>query len=151
VRTGPAARPACAPALQAFRCVGAWVCAHTHGKRASLVRTAAAPPFCLPCPPPRPPSHHSFGQLAKNLPLTVQPTPPTNFGLVFRSPQTLTLSGLWGAHEQYLSDRGHPDMQFCVCGSPRGDLSHIASLTLGCSWSDFFRSQSRAQDHTCGG
>ena len=36
------ARPACAPALQPFRCVGAWVCAHTPGKRAILVRTAAA-------------------------------------------------------------------------------------------------------------
>jgi hypothetical protein len=36
-------------------CVGAWMCAHTPGKRASLVRTAAAPPFRLPCPPPRPP------------------------------------------------------------------------------------------------
>jgi hypothetical protein len=32
--------------------------------------------------------------------------------------------GLWEAHEQY---------RLCVCGSPRGDLSHIASLTLGCS------------------
>ena len=26
--------------------------------------------------------------------------------------------------------RGRPDMRFCVCGSPRGDLSHIASVTL---------------------
>ncbi len=43
--TGPAARPACAPALQVFRCVGAWMCAHTPGKRVSLVRTADEPPF----------------------------------------------------------------------------------------------------------
>ena len=39
---GQRARPACALALQAFRCVGAWVCAHTPGGRAGLVRTAAA-------------------------------------------------------------------------------------------------------------
>jgi hypothetical protein len=41
VRTGPTG-------IQVRGCVGV----HTHGKRASLVRTAAAPPFCLPCPPP---------------------------------------------------------------------------------------------------
>ena len=48
--------------------------------------------------------------------------------------------------------RGRPDMRFCVCGSPRGDLSHIAGLTLGCSRSDFFRSQSESsRPYMCGG
>ena len=46
---------------------------------------------------------------------------------------------------------GHPDTRFCVCENPRGELSHITSLTSGCSRSDFFRSIRRAQDHTCGG
>ena len=44
------------------------------------------------------------------------------------------------------STRGHPDMCLCVCGSPRGDLSHIASLTLGCSLSDFSGANRRADD-----
>ena len=69
--TGPAARPACAPTLQVFRCVGAWMCAHTPGKRVSLVRTAAAPPFCLPSLLLVLPLN--FGQLAKKLPPTVRP------------------------------------------------------------------------------
>jgi hypothetical protein len=47
--------------------------------------------------------------------------------------------------------RGRPDTRFCVCGSPRGNLSHIASLTPCWSRSDFFRSIRRAlKDHTCG-
>jgi hypothetical protein len=28
--------------------------------------------------------------------------------------------------------RGRQDMRFCVCGNPSEDLSHIASLTIGC-------------------
>ncbi len=38
-----------------------------------------------------------------------------------------------------------------TCGSPRGDLSHIAGLTLGRSRSDFSGANLRAQDNTCGG
>ena len=63
--------------------------------------------------------------------------------------------GLWGAHKHNLmsnisATRGRPDMRFCVCGSPRGDLSHIAGLTLGLCMSDFSGDNRRAQDHTCG-
>ena len=47
--------------------------------------------------------------------------------------------------------RGRPDTRFCVCASPRAELSDIASLTPGCSRSDFFRSIRRVQDHTCWG
>ena len=59
--------------------------------------------------------------------------------------------GLWGAHGNISATRGRQDMRFCVCGSPRGDLSHIASVTLGCSRSDFSGANRRVQDHTCGG
>ena len=47
--------------------------------------------------------------------------------------------------------RGRPDTRFCVCENPRGELSHITSLTPGCSRSEFFRIIRRAQDHTCWG
>ena len=46
--------------------------------------------------------------------------------------------------------RGRPDMRFCVCGIPRGDLSHIAGLTLGRSRSDFSGANRRTQDHMWG-
>jgi hypothetical protein len=64
-----------------------------------------------------------------------QQSNPTNFGLVFRSPPTLRVFG--DLMSNISATRGRPDMRFCVCGSPRGDLSHIASVTLGCSRSDF--------------
>ena len=79
-----------APALQVFRCVGAWMCAYTPGKPVSLVRSAVASIFRLPCPPPRPPSQ--FRTVGKKIDPNF-PTNPTNFGLVFRSPQTLRVFG----------------------------------------------------------
>ena len=60
-----------------------------------------------------------------------QPSNPTNFGLVFRSPRTLRVFG--DLMSNISATRGRPDMRFCVCGSPSEDLSHIASLTIGCS------------------
>ena len=43
--------------------------------------------------------------------------------------------------------RGRQDMhRLCVCGSPRGDLSHIAGLTIGRSRSDFSGDNWRAQE-----
>jgi hypothetical protein len=78
-----------------------------------------------------------------------QPSNPTNFGLVFRSPQTLRVFG--ELMSNISATRGRPNMRFCVCGSPRRDLSHIAGLTLGRSRSDFSGANRRAQDHTCKG
>jgi hypothetical protein len=60
-----------------------------------------------------------------------QPSNPTYFGLVFRSLRTLRVFG--DLMSNISATRGHPDMRFCVCGSPSEDLSHIASLTIGCS------------------
>ena len=60
-----------------------------------------------------------------------EPSNPTNFGLVFRSPLTLRVFG--DLMSNISATRGRPDMRFCVCGSPSEDLSHIASLTIGCS------------------
>jgi hypothetical protein len=142
---GQRARPACAPALQPgqrahrpCRHSGAWVreCARTHpgGARASCVPQLRAPAVGLPCPPPRPPSHHSFGQLAKNLPPTVQ---PTNFGLFFRSPQNLGVCG-----EQYLSDPWAPGhAALCVWKPERRSFTHSKSHARLLSIR-FFRSQS---------
>ena len=134
---GQRARPACAPALQVFRCVGAWMCAHTPGKRVSLVRTAAAPPFRLPSLLLVLPL--SFGQLAKKLPATVR---PHKLRPCFQVPTDS--QGLLGSNIS--TTRGRQDMRFCVCGSPRGDLSHIAGLTLGRSRSDFSGANRRAQE-----
>ncbi len=59
-----------------------------------------------------------------------QPSNPTNFGLVF---QVRTLRVFGDLMSNISATRGRPDMRFCVCGSPSEDLSHIASLTIGCS------------------
>jgi hypothetical protein len=145
VRTGPAARPAYAPALQVFRCVGTWMCAHTPGKRVSLVRTAAAPPFRLPCPPPRAPSQ--FRTVGKNF----APNCPTPQTLALFSGPHKTLGVCGELMSNISATRGHPGMRICVCGSPRGDLSHIAGLTLGRSTERFSGANRRPQDHTCVG
>jgi hypothetical protein len=88
---------------------------------------------CTPLPPALPSSSSS----ALHLPLRTTTEPiqsvsdPTNFGLVFRSPRTLRVFG--DLMSNISATRGRPDMRFCVCGSPSEDLSHIASLTIGCS------------------
>ena len=141
--------PALQPGQRAHRpCKysGAWVrgCASTHPGSSSLVRTAPAPPFRLPCPPPRPPSQ--FRTVGKKIAPNC-PTDPTNFGLVFRpgSPQTLRVFG--ELMSNISATRGRQDMhRLCVCGSPRGDLSHIAGLTIGRSRSDFSGDNWRAQE-----
>ncbi len=141
--TCPAARPACVLALQVFRCVGAWMCEHTPGKRVSLVRTAAASPFLLPCPPPRPPSQ--FQTVGKKIAPNC-PTDPTNFGLVFRSPVGTPhrLSGLWGAHDQYLSDPWAPGHAvLCVWKPERRSFTHSRSHDLSLEVR-FFRRQSES-------
>jgi len=120
--TGPAARPACAPALQVFRCLGAWMCAHTPGKCVNLVRTAAAPPFLLPSLLLVLPL--SFGQLSKKLPPTVR---PHKLRPCFQVPTDS--QGLWGVHEQYLNDPawapGHAVV--CVWKPERRSFSHSRS------------------------
>ena len=157
LRTRITGQRACAPALQPgqrahrpCRYSGAWVrgCARTHpgSARASCVPQLHPPSACpalllvLPLT--------SFGQLAKNLPPTVQPTPQT---LALFSGPHKTLGVCGELMSNISATRGHPGMRICVCGSPRGDLSHIASVTLGCSRSDFSGANRRAQDHTCGG
>jgi hypothetical protein len=88
---------------------------------------------CTPLPPALPSSSSS----ALHLPLRTTTEPiqsvsdPTNFGLVFRSPRTLRVFG--DLMSNISATRGRPDMRFSVCGSPSEDLSHIASLTIGCS------------------
>ena len=57
-------------------------------------------------------------------------------GLVFRSTNTKsqkTLRVFGDLVSNISATRGRPGMRFCVCGSPSEDLSHIASLTIGCS------------------
>ena len=145
VRTGPAARPACAPALQVFRCVGTWMCAHTPGKRVSLVHTAAAPPFRLPCPPPRAPSQ--FRTVGKKFAPNC-PTPQTL--ALFSVPHRL--SGLWGAHEQYLSNPWAPrHADLCMWKPERRSFTHSRSHARSLDRA-FFRSQSEtSRPYMCGG
>jgi hypothetical protein len=115
-----------------------WLAFHPPYDAARLHPPSACPALLLVLPLTR------FGQLAKNL-----PTDPTIFGLIFRSPQTLGVCG--ELMSNISATRGHPGMRICVCGNPGGDLSHIASLTLGCSRSDFSGANRRVLDHTCGG
>jgi len=124
-------RPACALDLQVFRCVGAWMCEHTPGKRVFRANRRCDP---LPTALPSSSSSSQFRTVGKKIAPNC-PTDPTNFGLVFRSPQTLGVCG--ELMSNISATRGHPCMRICVCGSPRGDLSHIAGLTLGRSRSDF--------------
>jgi hypothetical protein len=137
VRTGPAGIP-----------VRGCVDVRSHTREA---REPRAYHSCTPLPPALPSSSSfllpQFRTVGKKIAPNC-PTNPTNFGLVFRSPQTLGVCG--ELMSNISATRGHPGMRICVCGSPRGDLSHIASLTLGCSRSDFSGANLRAQDHTCG-
>jgi hypothetical protein len=109
----------------------------THPHRPRLVVSHST------CPPLSSSPHaHSF----VTGPAVIKHTHPTN---LFSSPHRL--SGSMELMSNISATRGHPGMRICVCGSPRGNLSHIASLTLGCSRSDFSGANRRAQDHTCGG
>ena len=154
LRTRITGQRACAPALQPgqrahrpCRYSGAWVrgCARTHpgSARASCVPQLHPPSACpalllvLPL---------SFGQLAKNLPPTVR---PHKLWPCFQFPTDSRVCG--ELMSNISATRGHPGMRICVCGSPRGDLSHIAGLTLGRSTERFSGANRRPQDHTCVG
>jgi hypothetical protein len=62
-------------------------------------------------PPPAPSSLTTQFQTVENC----QPSNPTNFGLVFRSPRILRVFG--DLMSNISATRGSPDMRFCVCGS----------------------------------
>jgi hypothetical protein len=156
---GQRARPACAPALQPgqrahrpCRHSGAWVrgCvgvrAHIRGAheprayRSCARRPSACPALLLVLPLTT--VSDSWQKLCPQL------SNPQTLAL-FQVPQTLGVCG--ELMSNISATRGHPDMRLCVCGSPRGDLSHIVSLTLGYSRSDFSGANRRGQDNTCGG
>ena len=122
-RSGAGARDAGRPDPQLW-------CARTHtSTRAQrCLRSAHTQLAQLPYPPapPRPVLSTQFWTVEN-----CQPSNPTNFGLVFRSPRTLRVFG--DLMSNISATRGRPDMRFCVCESPSEDLSHIASLTIGCS------------------
>jgi hypothetical protein len=125
--------------------------AHTHrnacGRRTRSLRSCPALRFLPPALPSSSPSSllPQFRTVYKKI-----ANDPQNLGHVFRSPQTLRVCG--ELMNNISATRGRPDMRFCVCGSPREDLSHIASLTFGCSLSDFFRRQSESSrpERECG-
>ena len=107
--------------------------AHTTGSRESLPsRELPPPPASLP--PPE-------WLLMENLPTV--PNRPNFSHIIF-------VGGICGGITDLMSNIsatcGRPDMRFCVCESPRGDLSHIAGLTLGRSRSDFSGANRRAQE-----
>jgi len=105
--------------------------AHTHKHPCTempAVGSHATGAGALPsCSPPDPSSLSTQFQTVENC----QPSNPTNLGLVFRSPRTLRVFG--DLMSNISGTRRRPDMRFCVCGSPSEDLSHIASLMIGCS------------------
>jgi hypothetical protein len=105
--------------------------AHTHKHPRTEMPAVGSHATCaaaLPSgSPPAPSSLSTQFRTVENC----QPSNPTNFGLVFRSPRTLRVFG--DLMSNISATRGRPDMRFCVCGSPSEDLSHIASLTIGCS------------------
>ena len=117
MRTGPAGIPV-------RGCVG--VRADTRGAREPRAyRSCARRPSACPALLLVLPLTTVSDSLQKNCPQLSNR--PHKLGLVFRSPRTVC----GGLMSNTSATRGHPDMRLCVCGSPRGDLSHIASLTLG--------------------
>jgi hypothetical protein len=134
-----------------------------------LVRTAAAPPFRMPCPPPRPPfqfwpDYYRNPCICNRWPFSsargsgarVQirtvgkkiapncPTDPTNFGLQSCFQVPTDSQGLWGDHEQYLSDPWEPGHAvLCVWKPERRSFTHSRSHARSLKVR-FFRSQSES-------
>ena len=118
-------------AMQAGQTRSCGARAHTHKHPRTEMPAVGSHATCaaaLPSgSPPAPSSLSTQFRTVENC----QPSNPTNFGLVFRSPRTVRVFG--DLMSNISATRGRPDMRFCVCGSPSEDLSHIASLTIGCS------------------
>jgi hypothetical protein len=118
-------------AMQAGQTRSCGARAHTHKHPRTEMPAVGSHATCaaaLPSgSPPAPSSLSTQFRTVENC----QPSNPTNFGLVFKSPRTLRVFG--DLMSNISATRGRPDMRFCVCGSPSEDLSHIASLTIGCS------------------
>jgi hypothetical protein len=126
VRTGPAGIP-----------VRGYVDVRAHTREARVPRAYRS---CAPLPPALPSSSCSLSvsdSWQKNCP---QLSDPTNFGLVFRSPQDSR--GLWGAHEQYLSTPWAPrHADLCMWKPERRSFTHSRSHARSLDRA-FFRSQS---------
>ena len=118
-------------AIQAGQTRSCGARAHTHKHLRTEMPVVCSHATCaasLPSgSPPDPSSLSTQFRTVENC----QPSNPTNLVLVFRSPRTLRVFG--DLMSNISATRGRPDMRFCVCGSPSEDLSHIASLTIGCS------------------
>ena len=121
-------------AMQAGQTRSCGVRAHTHKHPRTEMPAVGSHATCaaaLPSGYPPDPSslcQRSFGQLK----IVNRPTPQTS--ALFSGPHGLSALRVFGDLMSNISaTRGRPDMRFCVCGSPSEDLSHIASLTIGCS------------------
>ena len=126
---GSPVRCGCARCRQARPAAVVRARTHTSTRAQRCLRSAHTQLAQLPYPP-APPAPSSLSTQFRTVE-NCQPSNPTNFGLVFRSPRTLRVFG--DLMSNISATRGRPDMRFCVCGSPSEDLSHIASLTIGCS------------------
>ncbi len=134
VRTGPAGIP-----VRGY----VDVLAHTREAREPRAYRSCAPlPTALP---PRAPSQ--FRTVGKKF----APNCPTPQTLALFSGPHKTLGVCGELMSNISATRGHPGMRICVCGSQRGDLSHIPGLTLGRSTERFSGANRRPQDHTCVG
>ena len=148
LRTRITGQRACAPALQPgqrahrpCRYSGAWVrgCARTHpgSARASCVPSCTPLPPALPPPPSLSPVSDSWQKICPQL-----SNRPHKLWPCFQVPTDSR--GLWGAHEQYLSDPwapGHADL--CVWKPERRSFTHSKSHARLLSVR-FFRSQSES-------
>ena len=126
---GSPVRCGCARCRQARPAAVVRARTHTSTRAQRCLRSAhtrlAQLPYPPATPPPRPPCdlcQRSFGQLK----IVNRPTP---LRPCFQVPPRV----LGDLMSNISATRGRPDMRFCVCGSPSEDLSHIASLTIGCS------------------
>jgi hypothetical protein len=110
---------------------------HTHGCVYPRGSSRRLPPSVLP-----PATGVEMAFDPENLPTVPTHSAPLFFQ--FQSSQAQINEDCGDLRSNISATRGHQDTRFCVCESPRGDLSHIASLTLCCSRSDFFRSHSES-------
>ena len=110
---------------------------HTHGCVYPRGSSRRLPPSVLP-----PATRVEMAFDPENLPTV--PTHSAPFFFRFQSSQAQINEGRGDLRSNISANRGHQDTRYCVCESPRGDLSYIAILTLCCSRSDFFRSHSES-------
>jgi ribosomal protein S14 len=124
-RSAVCARSARAGQLRKLRLTRALLRTHTHLGPGSVYRRGSSPADSRFPPPPE------WKCFLWKIFQLFQPTGSDP------SPKIWAHVQVGGVCEEFMSNIsatcGRQDMRFCVRGSPSGDLSHIASLTISCS------------------